>query len=105
MPGPERPPLSDVNDAALRQGRGEGLALAAVALAIVAFINLLGAEKAMLAMVLAVMARQHATSTIARRRSRIAIALGALQLGTVAVVLVLFRDRLGQLIDLLKTLG
>ena len=105
MPGPERPPLSDLNDAAQRQGRGEGLALAAVALAIVAFINLLGAEKAILAMVLAVLARRDATSTIARRRSRIAIALGALQLGTVAVVLVLFRDRLGQLVDLLKTLG
>jgi hypothetical protein len=105
MPGPEKPPLSDVNDAALRQGRGEGLALAAVALAVVAFINLLGAEKAILAVVLGVLARRHAMSKIARRRSGIAIALGVLQLGTVAVVLVLFRDRLGQLLDLLKTLG
>lgn len=36
----------------LRRGRREGLAMAAVALSIVSFVNLLGAEKALLAIVL-----------------------------------------------------
>lgn len=105
MPERERPPMIDGEMAAWRQGRAEGLAFAALALAVVAFFNLLGAEKGILAVVLGVLARRQALWNPARRRSGIAIALGALQLGTVATVLVLFRDKLGQLVDLLKTLS
>ena len=105
MPGPARPSMTDVELAAMHQGRGEGLAFAAVALGIAAFINLLGAEKGILAVVLGVLARRHAKSNPGRRRSGIAITLGVVQLGTIVAVLVLFRDKLGQLVELLKTLS
>jgi len=105
MSGPARPQMTEVEIAALHQGRGEGLALAAVALGIAAFINLLGAEKGVLAVVLGVFARRHARSNPGRRRSGIAITLGVVQLGTIVAVLVLFRDKLGQLLELLKTLS
>jgi hypothetical protein len=97
--------MTEAEVAALRQGRGEGLAFAAVALGIVAFINLLGAEKGIVAAALGVLARRHATSNPARRRGAVAITLGGVQIATIVVVLVLFRDKIGQLLDLLKTLG
>jgi len=55
--------------------------------------------------VLGVFARRDALSNPARRRGGVAIALGAIQLVTVAIVLVLFRDKLGQLLGLLNTLS
>jgi hypothetical protein len=97
--------MTEAEVAAQRQGRSEGLAFGAVALGIVAFINLLGAEKGILAAALGVLARRHATSNPARRRGAVAITLGVVQLATIMVVLALFRDRIGELLDLLKTLG
>jgi len=91
--------------AGLRRGRSEGLALAAMAVGITAFINLLGAEKGILAIALGVMALRGQRAFPGRRRARFAVVLGAIQLATVGVVLVLFREELGELLALLQTLG
>ena len=89
----------------LRKGRSEGMATAAVAIGALAFLNLLGAEKGILAVVLGVLALRNAPPRASQRRARVAIGLGAVQIATVVAVLVLFHDKLRQLIDLLRTLG
>jgi len=81
------------------------MATAAVALGVVAFLNLLGTEKGILAIVLAVLSLRNLPADAPPRRARIAIALGVVQLATVVMVLVLFHDKLRQLIELLRTLG
>lgn len=92
-------------DAALKRGRGEGFATAAIVLGVAAFLNLLGMEKGILAIVFGVLALRSVAVGGARHQGWIAIALGAVQIATVVVVLILFHDKLGQLLDLLKTLG
>lgn len=87
------------------QGRRQGLAIAALALGLVSFLNLLGAEKSILAVVLAISAMSGSASAQVRRRSAAAIALALLHLVTVGVVLVLFQDELGQLVRLLNKLA
>jgi hypothetical protein len=91
--------------AARRRGRSEGLATAALAVGAVAFLNLLGVEKGILAIVLAVLSLRNAPAGPPPRRARIAIALGVVQLSTVLLVLLVFHDKLRQLIELLRTLG
>ena len=90
---------------AVDRGRREGLATAALALSFVSFINLLGAEKALLAIALAALALSGPKEEPARRRSFIAIGLALLQILTILVVVVVFRDQLGDLIRLLHRLG
>lgn len=103
MPDPAR--AIDAETVALKQGRAEGLALAALVLGVAAFLNLLGVEKGVLAIVFGVLAVRGLGAGAARRQGWIAIALGVVQIATIAIVLVLFHDKLGQLIELLKTLG
>lgn len=99
-------PLTDSNDQhALRRGRSEGFAIAALALGALSFVQLLGMEKALLSIVLAVLALRGAVSARSRRHARVAIALGALYLLITATTLIVFRDRLGELVRLLQTLG
>lgn len=83
-------------------GRRQGLAIAALALGLIAYLNLLGAEKSILAIVLAAMAMSGSGSRLVRRRAFAAIGLALLHLLTIGVVLVLFQDELGQLIQLLN---
>lgn len=87
------------------EGRRQGLAIAAVALALVSFVNLLGAEKSILAIVLAVTAISGSSVRVVRRRAALAIGLSLLHIVTIVVVLLLFRDQLGQLIGLLQKLA
>lgn len=89
----------------LARGRCEGLATAAVALGVLSFIQLLGAEKALLAIALAVLALRGAWTQRARRLAVVALVLGGLYLVITAVSLVLFQDKLGELIRLLQSLG
>lgn len=89
----------------LARGRSEGLATAAVAMGALSFIQLLGAEKAILAIVLAVLALRGAPSQQGRRRSYTAIVLGVVYLAITAATLILFHDELGELIRLLQSLG
>jgi hypothetical protein len=81
------------------------MATAALALGAVAFLNLLGVEKGILAIVLAVLSLRGLPGGPPPRRAHIAIALGVVQLATVVTVLVLFHEKLRQLIELLRTLG
>jgi hypothetical protein len=105
MTGRETSIVNEGDAAALRQGRSDGLAFAALALSLVSFTNLLGAEKAILAIVLAVLALRSATSGAVRTRSRMAIALASIYIVSIATVLVIFREELTHLIQLLQDLG
>lgn len=89
----------------LDRGRREGFAIAAIVLSFVSFINLLGAEKSILAITLAVLALSGSKEESARRRSFIAIGLSLLQILTILVVILIFRDQFGELIRLLHRLG
>jgi hypothetical protein len=88
----------------VQQGRREGFAIAALALSLVSFVHLLGAEKALLAIVLAVAAVRGGAG-LARRRGRIALAIAGVYLVTCIVSVVMLRDKFGELIGLLSELG
>lgn len=90
---------------ALRRGRSEGLAIAALALGVLSFIQLLGMEKALLAIVLGGLALRGTVTARSRRQAWTALALGAAYLVITVSVLLLFQDRLAELIRLLQTLG
>lgn len=89
--------------AAYALGRKHGLATAALALSLISFVNLIGAEKGLLALVLGIIALSGGQAT--RSRARIAIGLAVLQLCTILVVILLFRDQIAQLLALLSKLG
>lgn len=105
MAGNEHLDTSQSLAGARLQGRKQGLAAAALALGLLSFLNLLGAEKAILALVLGFAALSGATDTGVRRRSLAAIGLAAIYLVSVVIVLVVFRDRLADLIEALNALG
>ncbi|HEV2079167.1 MAG TPA: hypothetical protein VGR19_04625 [Allosphingosinicella sp.] len=86
-------------------GRREGFAIAALALGLVSFVNLFGAEKSILAIVLATMAMSRSSTKTVRRRAFIAMGLALLHIVTLAVVLVLFQEELGQFIKSLHKLS
>ncbi|MGH7143497.1 MAG: hypothetical protein ACREJ2_05100 [Planctomycetota bacterium] len=87
-------------------GRRHGLALAAVAAAAVAFVSLLGAEKAILAIVLALLARRGSSAgSPPQRLSLLALCLSVLYLVLFAVAIVVFRAKLMELIHLLQQLN
>ena len=88
----------------LQQGRREGFAIAALALSLVSFVHVLGAEKALLAIVLAIAAIRGGAG-VARERGRIALAIASVYLVTFIVSVVLLRDKFGELIRLLSELG
>lgn len=96
---------SDTDFQALRRGRGEGFAIAAVALGVLSFIQMLGMEKALLAILLGLLALRSAVTPRSRRQGWTAIALGAAYLAVTITTLIVFRDRLGELIRLLQSLG
>ena len=98
---------TDATQTAYLQGRQAGLASAALALSIVGFVNLLGAEKPLLAAVLALLALRGgvAPSLAVVRRSRAALALAALYLATIILVTIVFREKLLLLIQLLQKLS
>ena len=101
-PSTERDPLLVAYD----RGRRVGLATAALALSATAYLNLLGAEKSILAITLALLASRGADSVaLASARARIAVVLAVVHLVVIATVLVLFQDRLRELLHLLRTLG
>ncbi len=99
-------PQTDPLDAAFQRGRCMGLATGALALSVVAFVNLLGMEKSILAGVLALLALRGAVPAAGFiRRGRIALAIAAIHILTVVVVLVVLHDKLLQLLHLLQKLG
>jgi hypothetical protein len=83
-----------------------GLATSALAVACVAFINLLGVEKPLLAFVLAAMAvRGGVAPASVRSRARMAAFLGGGQLILLGILLVVFHERLAALVSALEKLG
>ncbi len=105
MPTPTNTP-SDPVHAAYDEGRRMGLATGALALSVVAFINLLGLEKSILAIVLATLALYGAGPAAAvLRRGRVALVIAAVHAATVLVVLAVFHDKLARLIELLQQLS
>ena len=90
--------------AAFDQGRQTGLAIGALAMSIVAFISLLGIEKAILAAVLGVVSLRGLGSP-GRRYAVAAVAIAIVYAITFAIVLGLFHDKLGELVRLMQQLG
>jgi hypothetical protein len=91
---------------AFSAGRRTGLAVSALALSFVAFLSLLGAEKAILAVVLgALAARKAEPGTLARRLGLAAIAIAVLFLMTLGLVLALYWDQLAELIRMIQQLS
>jgi hypothetical protein len=92
--------------AAYRNGRSAGLATAAMAASLVAWFNLFGIEKSILAIVLSLLAVKGGTALAdATRRSRIALMIAALHTVTIIGLLVAFHEKLIDFIRLLHKLS
>jgi hypothetical protein len=88
-------------------GQKYAFATAAFMLGIGCFINLLGIEKAALAIIFACMAlRSTPQPALEQRRSwaKIGLVMGILQIVLVVTVLLIFHDRFAALLDALKRL-
>jgi len=106
LSGQSQPQSESPSLAAFEQGRRSGFATAALAVALVSFLSLLGVEKAILAIALAfVSLRSNATDPGCRRTSLLAIALAALFILSVIVLLAIFHDKLLQMVRLLQQLS
>lgn len=96
----------DRTAAAYDAGRCVGFGISALALGLISFLSLLGAEKAILAIVLGVLAVGGSDpSPLSRRLGGAAIVLGAVFLLTVGVVLVVFWDQAVEYVRLLQQLS
>lgn len=92
--------------AAHKDGYRLGLATAALALSAVAFINMLGIEKSVLAAVLAALAMQGARPLDQLlRRGKAALLISAVYAATTVTVLAVYHHQLSELIHLLQKLG
>jgi hypothetical protein len=89
----------------LARGRSEGLATAALATGLVSFINLLGVEKGLLALVLGLLALKGSIAPKVRQRAKIAVGLALLQFATIAFIIYHFYTHFYQLVRLMKQLG
>ena len=95
----------DTSAEAYDTGRRVGFGVSALALGLVTFLSLLGAEKAILAIVLGTLAvRGSNARTLSRRLGTEAIILGVVFLLTGGVVLVVFWDQAIELVRHIKQL-
>ena len=95
-------PLAQAFDA----GRRAGLATAAMALSLVAFLSLLGAEKALLAIALALLARRGSQpGSAARRLATVAIGVATVFLVSIAFILIVFWKELGDFVNYFRQLS
>jgi len=91
---------------AYREGRRAGLAIGALAASLVAFISLLGIEKAILAVALALLALRQAPRRSAGRKTALAaIVVACVYTVVFIVVIVVFREKLAGLLRQLQQLG
>ena len=87
-------------------GRRDGLGIAAVVVGIVAFVSLLGIEKAVVAAVLGALAMQGARQgSRARRLGSAGLILGAVYAVVFIVLITVFREQLGALIAAVENLS
>lgn len=87
-----------------RAGWGAGLAMGALSMSVLSYINMLGMEKSIFAIVLAVMVLRGANTPLAHSRARWALGIAIFHVGLILASLVLFRDSLLRLLHLLATL-
>ena len=91
---------------AFEAGRRAGLATAAMALSLVAFFSLLGAEKAFLAIALGLMARRGAQpGSAGRKLATVAIGIASVFLVSIAFILIRFWKELEDLVVHLRQLS
>jgi hypothetical protein len=91
---------------AFEDGRRAGLATAALAVSLIAFLSLLGAEKALLAIALGFLARRGSRVGLASRKlATIAIGIATVFLVTVAITLIVFWNELVGLVHYLMQLS
>jgi hypothetical protein len=87
-------------------GRRHGFAIAALVVSLVSFLSLLGAEKALTAIVFGWIALKGAErGSLPNRLGKSAIAIGCIFMVTVATVLVLFWKDVVKFVDLLQKLS
>ena len=87
-------------------GRRAGLATAAMALSLVAFLSLLGAEKAILAIALGVLAlRGSQPGSAGRRLATVAIVVASAFLVSITFILIMFWNELVGLVAHLRQLS
>lgn len=91
--------------AAYRDGRLDGLAIGALAVAALAWINLLSLEKSLFAIALAWIVVTRGASRSSRIRAWTALGIALAHVLTIIVVLVVYHDKLAQLLALLRRLG
>jgi hypothetical protein len=97
---------SAATEATYADGRRVGLATGALATAAVAFVSLLGIEKAVLAGVLATLALRGARAgTLAQKLSAAALLLAVVYTITYVTVLIVFREQLAELLRLMQKMG
>ena len=110
MMQPRDPPEPVVAEDQLAQafdaGRRAGLATAAMALSLVAFFSLLGAEKALLAIALGLLARRGSQpGSAGRRLATVAIGVATVFLVSIAFIVIVFWKELGDLVNHLRQLS
>ena len=94
--------ITDPQAKAFQEGKQTGLAIAAIACSAMAFVSLLGIEKAALALVLAILAcRGVAEASRVRRLAHLAIGIAIIYAVTFAVVLTVYHDKVSELFRLL----
>lgn len=90
------------HQSAYSAGRRDGLALGALALSLLAFVNLLSLEKALLAAALATLALKAAPGG---RLARWALGVAGLYIVTWITVMIVFHDKVAKLLQLFQQLG
>ena len=89
-----------------RAGRRTGIGIAALAIGIITYLSLLGAEKAVLAVVLGVLAlRGEPPETLTRRLGIASVVLGVVFIVTIPVLLLVFWDRVAEFVSILSKLS
>ena len=103
---PEPTVLEDAHAQAFEAGRRAGLATAAMALSLVAFLSLLGAEKALLAIALALLARRGSQAGSAGSRlATAAIGISSVFLVSIAFILIVFWKELEGFVNYFRQLS
>ena len=98
--------LKEQHSEAFQAGRRAGFGVAALTLGLVSFLSMLGAEKAVLAIVLGVLAvRGSAPGALARGLGIAAVAIGVVFLLTLALLLLVYWEQVVELVRLLQKLS
>jgi|GEM_PF-379621 len=87
-------------------GRNSGIAIAAVTMSLVAFLNLLGMEKSIVAVVFGIIVLKNSPKgQVAYKMGKAAVMIGILHILTVIVVVTVYWNKINELIELLMTLS